>query len=284
MDSGIEWVEELPEPFNRRQGATEEIKAIIAELKTRPGQWARVAKKVGHSTRARPFKNAGCETALRSLQSKTEKGRPEYDLFARWPMEEVTTTVRNDVDGLLSKTTEQRPKTMREQAKDRAVDPESGFVEADGEPVREKVRHERERSRVGSVPPPEGLTPGQIRTAVLEAAHAARNAAGETPTEELNRKRAAVEGPTKVVSEVTEEELQRRSAELAAKIEAGEVEQQRKDPILSERPAQAGQPAKAKLAPGKPRRMQGETEQSYNFRLARWSRGVPPEGKKSVRR
>ena len=76
----IEWVDDLP-PITAPGSRHAEI---IETLKTRPGQWAKIASKTTHSGGTQPFAKRGCETAQRGV-GKNDDGKRVYDLYARWP-------------------------------------------------------------------------------------------------------------------------------------------------------------------------------------------------------
>lgn len=76
--SDIEWADPPPTNHSRSRRA-DEIKAMVAQLKERPRQWALVCRGMRSSGSVVPWQRHGCEVALR----KTCEGT--WDIYARWP-------------------------------------------------------------------------------------------------------------------------------------------------------------------------------------------------------
>ena len=76
----IEWADP-PQP--RHLGRHGWRLPIVAELKERPGVWARVQTGLKYTSLRSAWARLGCEVTMRTVTA--DDGTKAYDVYARWP-------------------------------------------------------------------------------------------------------------------------------------------------------------------------------------------------------
>lgn len=74
----VAWVDEVPKPVARTK-RSRELDAMVEELKTNCGQWAKVATNQARTSATDRWTRRGCEATVRRNAAGT------YDVYARYP-------------------------------------------------------------------------------------------------------------------------------------------------------------------------------------------------------